>query len=200
VPFGLRSVRLRYFNAAGATKVDCLANFTNRKRISFRWRSRPARSKGAARSSYGSDYATPDAACIRDYTHVNDLADAHVRALQYLERSESDKPSDANADDAGSLAVNLGTGRGYSVLEVIQAAERATTGCAARQRRGRPWDGRRGDLDDMVSSAWDWMQKTSGGTPTATAVRASLETSAGAPCRSPRQNLGAMQRTIFSNR
>ncbi len=60
---------------------------------------------------FGSDYPTPDGTCLRDYIHVNDLADAHVRALQHLEQGGE------------SLAVNLGTGKGNSVLEVIHAAE-----------------------------------------------------------------------------
>jgi UDP-glucose-4-epimerase GalE len=138
--FGLRSVRLRYFNAAGGAEGGLHEPETHLIPLALA----ACAEHGSALSIHGSVYATPDATCIRDYTHVNDLADAHVRALQYLERSESDKPSDAKADDAGSLAVNLGTGRGYSVLEVIQAAERATTRCAVRRRRGSPWDGRRG--------------------------------------------------------
>ena len=71
---------------------------------------------------YGSDYPTPDGTCIRDYIHVNDLADAHVRALQYL---ESNLEENSAEDVCGSLAINLGTGQGHSVLEVIQAAESA---------------------------------------------------------------------------
>jgi UDP-glucose 4-epimerase len=67
----------------------------------------------------GSDYATPDGTCVRDYVHVNDLADAHVRALQYLKGGRDEK-------DGDSLGINLGTGRGHSVLEVIRAAENAT--------------------------------------------------------------------------
>ncbi len=119
---------------------------------------------------YGSDYPTPDGTCIRDYIHVNDLADAHVRALQYLERGGDEKRGD-------SLAINLGTGRGNSVLEVIQAAENAT-GRRVRRKMGprRPgdpptlvadpakaqevlgWTAKR-NLADIVSSAWAWMQK-----------------------------------------
>ncbi|MGA9414483.1 MAG: GDP-mannose 4,6-dehydratase, partial [Terriglobales bacterium] len=115
---------------------------------------------------YGLDYPTADGTCLRDYIHVNDLADAHVRALQYLEGG------------GDSLAVNLGTGRGQSVLEVIQAAE-SVTGRAVRRKVGprRPgdppilvadpakaqkvlgWTARR-SFADIVSTAWGWMQKT----------------------------------------
>jgi UDP-glucose 4-epimerase len=70
---------------------------------------------------------TPDGTCIRDYIHVNDLADAHVRALQYLERGDE--------KDGGSLAINLGTGRGHSVLEVTQAVEKVT-GRSVRRKMG----------------------------------------------------------------
>jgi UDP-glucose 4-epimerase len=119
---------------------------------------------------YGSDYPTPDGTCLRDYIHVNDLADAHVRALQYLERGGDEK-------GGGSLAVNLGTGRGHSVLEVIRAAEKVTGRPVRRtigpRRPGDPpvlvadpakaqrvlgWTAQR-DLADIVSSAWTWMQK-----------------------------------------
>jgi UDP-glucose 4-epimerase len=100
---------------------------------------------------------------------VNDLADAHVRALQYLEKGSD------------SLAINLGTGRGHSVLEVIQAVEN-TTGRPVRRKIGprRPGDPpvlvadpakaqsvlgwtAKSNLADIVSSAWTWMQKTSSG-------------------------------------
>ncbi len=128
-----------------------------------------ASANGRELQVFGSDYATPDGTCVRDYVHVNDLADAHVRALQYLERSRD--------EDDHSLAVNLGTGLGYSVLEVIRAAECAT-GQAVRlvmgpRRLGDPpilvadlarahgvlgWTATRG-LSDMVSSAWKWMRK-----------------------------------------
>jgi UDP-glucose 4-epimerase len=118
----------------------------------------------------GSDYPTADGTCVRDYIHVNDLADAHVRALQYLERSGNEKGED-------SLALNLGAGRGYSVLEVIRAVE-YVTGRAVRRtmgprRAGDPpvlvadpakaqsllgWSAKR-NFSDIVSSAWAWMRK-----------------------------------------
>ena len=93
---------------------------------------------------YGSDYPTPGGTCVRDYIHVNDLADAHVRALQFLESGADEKRRD-------SLAINLGTGRGYSVLEVMKAAENMLGWTAKR------------NLADIVSSTWTWMQKNSSG-------------------------------------
>ena len=104
---------------------------------------------------------------IRDYIHVSDLADAHVRALQYLENG------------GGSLIANLGTGQGHSVLEVIQTAERITGRRVRRKlasrRPGDPpalvadsshaqavfqWRAKH-DLTEMISSAWQWMQRDS---------------------------------------
>jgi UDP-glucose-4-epimerase GalE len=175
--YGLRSVRLRYFNAAGADEGGVSGELHEPETHLIPLALAACGEDGPALSVYGSDYATPDGTCIRDYIHVNDLAEAHVRALQYLE-SEA---GGGSGGDAGSLAVNLGTGRGYSVLEVIQAAERATGGAVRRKmvarRAGDPpalvadpakarqtlgWTARR-NLDDMVSSAWAWMRKNSVG-------------------------------------
>ncbi len=124
---------------------------------------------------HGSDYPTPDGTCVRDYIHVSDLADAHVRALQYLETQPKGKSGDKKNGD--SLALNLGTGRGHSVLEVIQAAEIATGRPVRRtigpRRPGDPpvlvadpaeaqrvlgWTAKR-NLADIVRSAWAWMEK-----------------------------------------
>jgi UDP-glucose-4-epimerase GalE len=194
--YGLRSVRLRYFNAAGADEGGLSGELrepeTHLNPLALAACGEP----GPALRIYGSDYyATPDGTCVRDHIHVNDLADAHVRALQYLERTSDEL---ANSDDSGSLAANLGTGRGYSVLEVIQAAERATgravrrsmvarrvgdppalVADAAKARQTLGWTARR-NLDDMVSSAWAWMRKVSVRNSVGTAVSASFETSAGA--------------------
>jgi UDP-glucose-4-epimerase GalE len=196
--YGLRSMRLRYFNAAGADEGGLSGELHEPETHLIPLALAACTEHGPALSIYGSDYATPDGTCIRDYIHVSDLADAHVRALQYLERTGSEEPADANAGEAGSLAVNLGAGRGYSVLEVIQAAERATGRAVRRsvvaRRSGDPpalvadaakarqilgWTARR-KLDDMVSSAWGWMRKTSVGASTATSANASFETTAGA--------------------
>jgi UDP-glucose 4-epimerase len=111
---------------------------------------------------YGTDYLTPDGSCIRDYVHVEDLADAHLRALRYLV---------AGGD---TTVINVGTGEGSSVLEVVAAAKQASgvdfetrveacrpgdpSAVYADNRRARSvlgWEPRYG-LDDIVRSAWQW--------------------------------------------
>ncbi len=188
--YGLRSIALRYFNAAGADvhrddhRDDNRAdNKNNRGAIGelhdpethlIPLALAASTANGPELQIYGSDYATPDGTCIRDYIHVNDLADAHVRALQYLE-TQPQKRSTAE-DVCNSLAINLGTGQGHSVLEVIQAAENATGRPVRRKttprRPGDPpilvanpakaqrilqWAAQR-NLADIVTSAWAWMQ------------------------------------------
>jgi len=162
--YGMRSARLRYFNAAGADESGETGELHDPETHLIPLALRASMPDGAELNVFGSDYPTPDGTCLRDYIHVSDLADAHVRALQYLEQGGE------------SLALNLGTGRGNSVLEVIQAAEKAT-GQAVRRKIGprRPgdppilvadaakakkvldWTAKR-DLNDIVSSAWKWMQ------------------------------------------
>ena len=162
---GLRTVVLRYFNAAGAALDG--SNGED-------WRAAenlvPVVLSVAARRRdlleiYGTDYPTPDGTAIRDYIHVEDLADAHVRAVDHLGRG------------GPALTLNLGTGRGASVREIVAAAEAATgrpipTRSSAR-RPGDPaaiwadarsarevldWEPRY-DLDAIVSSAWTWHQR-----------------------------------------
>jgi UDP-arabinose 4-epimerase len=167
--YGLRSVKLRYFNAAGADESGEIGEIHEPETHLIPLALAASTENGPELQIYGSDYPTADGTCLRDYIHVNDLADAHVRALQYLEKG------------GDSLAINLGTGRGHSVLEVIQAAE-STTGRPVRRtigprRPGDPpvlvadpakaqrvlgWTAKR-NLADIVSSAWTWMQKTSSG-------------------------------------
>jgi len=163
--YGLRSVILRYFNAAGADESGETGEIHEPETHLIPLALAASTENGPELQVYGSDYPTEDGTCIRDYIHVNDLADAHVRAFQHLEKG------------GDSLAINLGTGRGHSVLEVIQAAEN-TTGRPVRRKIGprRPgdppvlvadpakaqrvlgWTTKR-NLVDIVSSAWTWMQK-----------------------------------------
>jgi UDP-glucose 4-epimerase len=114
---------------------------------------------------YGDDYDTPDGTCIRDYIHVCDLAQAHILAMEYLLK---DNPSDI---------FNLGNGNGFSVKEVVRAAERVVGRSipseTAPRRAGDPaqlvassekirrvlgWNPRRTDIDGIVASAWAWHQ------------------------------------------
>jgi UDP-glucose-4-epimerase GalE len=167
--YGLRSVSLRYFNAAGAEYSENdsgeIGEMHDPETHLIPLALAASTANGSELLVYGSDYPTPDGTCVRDYIHVNDLADAHVRALQHLE------------SDGDSLAINLGTGRGHSVLEVIQAAENASGRPVRRKigprRPGDPpvlvadpakaqsvlgWTAQR-NLADIVASAWSWRQK-----------------------------------------
>jgi UDP-arabinose 4-epimerase len=174
--YGLRSVALRYFNAAGADENSGIGELHDPETHLIPLALAACSGNGPALQIHGSDYPTPDGTCVRDYIHVNDLADAHVRALQYLERDSEEKSDEKGS---GALAINLGTGRGHSVLEVIQAVEIATGHPVPRKigkrRAGDPpilvadpakaqrmlgWTAKR-DLVEMVSSAWEWMQKSS---------------------------------------
>jgi UDP-glucose-4-epimerase GalE len=175
--YGLRSVSLRYFNAAGADESGEIGEMHHPETHLIPLALAATTANGPelqvpVLQIYGSDYPTPDGTCVRDYIHVNDLADAHVRALQHLE-------GDGDENGGDSLVVNLGTGGGYSVLEVIQAVENATGHRVRRtigpRRPGDPpvlvadpakaqgvlgWTAKR-NLADIVASAWAWMEKTS---------------------------------------
>ena len=172
--YGLRSVSLRYFNAAGADENGEIGELHDPETHLIPLALDASTESGPELQIYGSDYPTADGTCVRDYIHVNDLAEAHVRALQHLERGSDEEGGD-------SLAINLGTGRGHSVLEVIQAVENATGRPVRREigprRPGDPpvlvadpamaqrvlgWTAKR-NLTDIVSSAWTWMQKNSSG-------------------------------------
>src|ERR1700720_4353334 len=102
--YGLRSVILRYFNAAGADESGKIGELHDPGTHLIPLALGAALGNSPSLRIYGSDYPTPDGTCIRDYIHVSDLADAHVRALQYLE-AQSREP------DSSSVAVNLGTGQ-----------------------------------------------------------------------------------------
>ncbi|MGB3148602.1 MAG: UDP-glucose 4-epimerase GalE [Paracoccaceae bacterium] len=110
---GLRFAALRYFNAAGADSAGEIGERhepeTHLLPLALR-----AAAEGARLTVFGTDYDTPDGTCIRDYIHVGDLARAHAMALAYLE------------DGGDTVALNLGTGRGHSILEVAEAIHRVT--------------------------------------------------------------------------
>ncbi len=168
--YGLNSVSLRYFNAAGADPagdigedhapethlipivLDCALG--RRKEVSI----------------LGTDYNTPDGTCIRDYIHVNDLADAHLRALELLGKKE------------GAFSFNLGNGTGFSVRKVIESTEKVTgkkiSVKEAPRRKGDParlvassdlikselgWSPRYPDLETIIETAWKWHCKRFGG-------------------------------------
>jgi UDP-glucose 4-epimerase len=162
---GLRSIRLRYFNASGADAEGGLGEEhepeTHLIPLLFR-----AILTGEPATIFGEDYPTPDGTCIRDYIHVNDLAEAHILALESL------------LAGGRSDAFNVGTGAGYSVREVVRAVEEITGKkvpyVAGPRREGDPaelvadstklrqhlkWMPRESALRDIVRSAWSFEQK-----------------------------------------
>ena len=162
--YGLQAIRLRYFNAAGADPDGELGE-DHEPEIHLVPRALAAVGEGRPFAIFGGDYETPDGTCVRDYIHVTDLADAHVRALERLERGR------------GGGVYNLGNGRPSSVREVVAAVGRVvgrdvphTMGprrpgdpavlCAA-SRRARDelgWMPRYESLDVIVETAWRWHQ------------------------------------------
>jgi UDP-glucose-4-epimerase GalE len=159
---GMRSVSLRYFNAAGASADARLGEDSPRPLNLVPLAMLAALGKIPRLSVYGTDYPTPDGTCIRDYIHVDDLADAHVRALDHLERG------------GDTCALNVGTGTGSSVLEVVEGTRRVSgvdfpVETVAR-RPGDPsavwadntlvratlgWEPTR-SLDEVLATAWAW--------------------------------------------
>jgi UDP-glucose-4-epimerase GalE len=164
--YEFRYVSLRYFNAAGADESGEIGELHDPETHLIPLALRAAAGRGPELKVFGSDYPTPDGTCIRDYVHVNDLASAHVKALEYL------------SDGKSSFAANLGTGTGASVNEVISAVEKVTGKPVPRKmvlrRPGDPpalvanpakaqallqWKASRG-LHDVVTTAWNWMQRS----------------------------------------
>jgi UDP-glucose 4-epimerase len=172
--YGLRSVTLRYFNVAGATaergedhdpETHLIPNVLA-----------AADGSGRPLTLFGDDYPTPDGTCIRDYIHVADLADAHLRAL------EATAPEDERT--ATPLVCNLGSGGGFSVREVLAAAERVVGAPIPQtmgpRRAGDPpilvadtvragkvlgWRPERSSLEEMIGSAWEWRRRNPTGYP-----------------------------------
>ena len=164
---GMTSVALRYFNAAGADEDGDIGESHLPETHLIPLVLDAALGRRSAIDIFGSDYPTEDGSCVRDYIHVADLADAHVRALDYL------------IDGGQTCAVNLGTGRGYSVREVIAAVERITGKRVPRRevarRPGDPaeliadptrarqllgWIPTRSDLDTIIRTAFSWQLHT----------------------------------------
>jgi UDP-glucose 4-epimerase len=158
--FAMRFAALRYFNAAGAASPERGEDHDPEThlipivlQVALGQRERVI--------IYGDDYETPDGTCVRDYIHVTDLVDAHLRALDAL--------------DGGSRTYNLGNGQGYSVREVIEVAREVTghaipvevgprrpgdpavlVASSERIRRELGWAPRHPALRDIIQSAWDW--------------------------------------------
>ncbi len=168
--YGFRSVVLRYFNVAGAS---ARLGEVHRPETHLIPTMLAAAEGGPALTLFGDDYPTPDGTPIRDYIHVEDLADAHVAALVATDPAD-DRTGQARGA-ATPLVCNLGTSTGFSVREVLGAAARVAgrdiphtigprrTGdppvlvaSTARARETLGWEPRRSTLDEMLGSAWAW--------------------------------------------
>ncbi len=174
--YGLRFVCFRYFNAAGADENGEIGEMHDPETHLIPLIFQAAQGKRAALDIFGDDYPTEDGTCIRDYIHVTDLAEAHLLGLEYL--ANQAKPQSAKAQSTSSSAMNLGTGVGYSVKQVVAAVERITghkvpTHITARRPGDPPelvadpslaekllkWKAKR-SLDEIISTAWKWAQKS----------------------------------------
>jgi len=164
--YGLAYAALRYFNASGAADDGSIGEDHTPETHLIPLVLDVALGKREHITIFGSDYPTPDGSCVRDYIHVDDLADAHLAAIEKLA---------AAADTPLAIRCNLGTGVGSSVREVIAAAEKATgkpiPAVEGERREGDPpelvadpagaermlgWRAKRTDLDETVASAWRW--------------------------------------------
>lgn len=160
---GLRYVALRYFNAAGADPDGEIGEDHDPETHLIPLAIRAALCGEPVLQVFGTDYPTPDGTAVRDYIHVTDLAEAHVAALDYLMRGGE------------SRALNLGTGRGHSVMDVIRAVETVSGRCVpfetTARREGDPpelvadatratqvlgWKARHTNLIEIVDTAWRW--------------------------------------------
>lgn len=160
---GLNYVFLRYFNASGASDDGLIGEDHDPETHLIPLILDAALGDREFITIFGTDYDTPDGTCIRDYIHVNDLADAHERALIHLMEGKE------------SFACNLGTGNGYSVQEVINAAEKVTglkiPVKLGERRAGDPpqlvadnklakdvlgWQAKYMNIEDVIASAWKW--------------------------------------------
>lgn len=163
---GLKSVSLRYFNAAGADPDGEIGEAHDPETHLIPLALYAAAGSGPGMKVFGDDYQTPDGTCIRDYIHVADLGDAHLASMKTL------------LDGAGSSVYNLGTGRGHSVREVLDSVRRVTGRDfpvqTADRRPGDPdrlvadasriageldWHPEYTDLDEIIATAWRWHQR-----------------------------------------
>ncbi len=164
--YGLKYACLRYFNAAGADVDTEIGEWHEPETHLIPLVLDTAMGKREKLTVFGNSHGTPDGTCIRDYIHVTDLAQAHVLMLEHLERN------------GGNYAVNLGNGDGYSILEVIEAAERISgkpvpyaygeanpgdppqlVAASESARSLLGWDPKHFGLDAIIGSAWEWHKR-----------------------------------------
>jgi UDP-glucose-4-epimerase GalE len=163
--YGLDYVSFRYFNAAGASESSEIGEMHKPETHLIPSAFEAIHGERGVLEIYGDDYPTPDGTCIRDYIHVDDLAEAHVAGMKYLSAG-------------GALELNLGTGRGHSIKQVIAVIERISGRKlpyrTAPRRPGDPpvlvadpsraekmlgWKAQR-SLEEIVSSAWSWAESS----------------------------------------
>jgi UDP-glucose 4-epimerase len=166
VAYNFKSVCFRYFNAAGANPQGLLGEDHNPETHLIPLVLQTALGQRESIAIFGTDYPTPDGTCIRDYIHVNDLADAHILGLEYL------------LNGGESEVFNLGNGNGFSVKEVIATAEDVTgmvisvkecdrrpgdppalIGTSEKAQKILNWQPKYSGIKDIVSHAWQWHQK-----------------------------------------
>ncbi len=166
--YGLRYVALRYFNAAGADENGRVGELHSPETHLIPCAFEAISQKRPALEIFGDDYPTPDGTCVRDYIHVTDLAEAHVMGIEHLSRGGE------------SAKLNLGTGQGASVKQVVSTIEKVTGQKVPRKivsrRPGDPpelvadpsraqkllqWKAKR-SLEEIVSTAWAWEQSRHG--------------------------------------
>ncbi|MBA2676531.1 UDP-glucose 4-epimerase GalE [Ramlibacter sp.] len=164
--YGLRSITLRYFNAAGAHPDGTLGERHEPETHLIPLVLQVASGRREVIGRFGQDFPTRDGSCIRDYIHVQDLCSAHLLALQKLEQG------------AATTVYNLGNGNGHSVNEVIEAARRVTghpipvrddprragdppvlVADATRARKELGWTPQHADIETVIAHAWQWEQK-----------------------------------------
>ena len=170
--YGLRFVSFRYFNAAGADEAGKIGEIHVPETHLIPCAFEAIRGRRPALEIFGGDYPTPDGTCVRDYIHVNDLAEAHVLGMEYLEKGSS-------------ATLNLGTGHGHSIRQVIstieQVTERKIPIRMAPRRAGDPaalvadpsraekllkWKAKY-SLQEIVATAWQWDERRSRAVATA---------------------------------
>ena len=175
--YGLRYASLRYFNAAGADESGEIGELHDPEPHLIPLALAAAAGTGPELQVFGADYPTADGTCVRDYIHVNDLAEAHAAALKRI------------ADGSESMALNLGTGEGVSVKQILATVERVTGRAVPHRmgprRAGDPpalvadparaqavlgWKATRG-LEEIVRTAWKWEQAKAKGGGSAPASR-----------------------------
>lgn len=174
-PFAIKSAALRYFNAAGADPDAGIGEWHDPETHLIPRVIMAANGIPPGLRIFGDDYDTPDGTCVRDYIHVADLADAHVRAFAHLEKGGE------------SLKLNLGTGKGYSVRELVTAAEKVMgrpvphavhgrragdapvlVADASRAKAALRWEAKQSGLEHILRTAAAFAEKLAAKTPAST--------------------------------